>query len=324
MYKIYKILKNKLQNQFSCAKINSIVINTILLGDVDMNDIFSQASSMDITGGKASGETLITKDTVLVGTIAADSSIYIDGGIKGDVFSKNSIQLTGKVDGNMKANDVTITDGAVKGDISSEGNIHVSGNSVIVGNLNGKSLEFNGKIKGSVHINGHAIIRENAVIHGNLSACNFTVDDGAKIIGFVEIIRPTETTGAPTEKIEDIVDFNDIEIPVDAGTPDKSDNVAAPTPAEAAPVSTPLFETVSAAKEEAVEAPVVEPVAPVEAPPAPPALELEIEADEVVAEEEEVTDEKEDGGDSFVDEKQKMLQDLRSRMEKAKKSGQSL
>ncbi len=286
-----------------------------------MNDIFSQASSMDISGGKTAGETLITRDTILVGTIAADSSIYIDGGVKGDVFSKNSIQLTGKVDGNMKANDITITDGAVKGDISSEGNIHVSGDSVIVGNLNGKSLEFNGKIKGSVHINGHAIIRENAIIHGNLSACNFTVDDGAKIIGFVEIIRPTETTGVPTEKIEDIVDFNDIEIPADAGTPNKPTVEEAQV--EAAPASTPLFETVSSAKEDVVVAPVVEevaPAAPVVSEPEP----IEVVIEEPVVEEEPAEEKEEEGSDSFVDEKQKMLQDLRSRMEKAKKSGQSL
>ncbi len=252
-----------------------------------MNDIFNRANSMDLTGGASMEKTSITKDTVLIGTIAADSSIIIDGGVRGDVYSKNSIELKGKVDGNIKANDISISDGAVKGDISSEGNILVSGDSVIVGNLFGSSLEFNGKIKGNVRINGHAIIRENAIIHGNLSACNFTVDDGAKIIGFVEILRPVDVSGQITEKIEDIVDFNDIEIPEDAGVPDASINEVVEAAAEASPTPTPLFSTVSSSKEE--EPVVVAPIEPV-----------------------------------AVDEKQKMLQDLRSRMERAKKSGQSL
>ncbi len=299
-----------------------------------MNDVFSGVNSMDIAGGNSMSKTLITKDTVLVGTIAADSSIIIDGGIRGDVFSKNSIELNGKVDGNMKANDISITDGAVKGDISSQGNILVAGDSVIVGNLFASSLEFNGKIKGNVRINGHAIIRENAVIHGNLSACNFTVDDGAKIIGFVEILRPVEVSGQPTEKIEDIVDFEDIEIPEDAGTPDSTTSSASAEVSEVAP-GTPLFSTVSSGKEELITAPeevVVDTPTPVAAPaPVAEAAVIEAAVEETIEEVDEVSEvataeesDDSDGTESFVDEKQKMLQDLRSRMEKAKKSGQSL
>ncbi len=311
-----------MQKQISYDKIFLIANNSSIQGDVEMNDIFNQATSMNMTGNGSTTKTLITKDTILVGTIAADSSIIIDGGVKGDVYSKNSIELMGKVDGNIKANDVTITDGAVKGDITTEGNILVAGDSVIVGNLFGSSLEFNGKIKGNVRINGHAIIRENAIIHGNLSACNFTVDDGAKIIGFVEILRPVEVSGQPTEKIDEIVDFNDIEIPADAGTPNTASTASAEVPSGA-----PLLTTVpTGGTEEPAE---IEKPAPVivEAP--------EEKVEEVVSEEVETVEEETEetvsedseedgGGDSFVDEKQKMLQDLRTRMEKAKKSGQSL
>ncbi len=283
-----------------------------------MSDIFNQATSMNMTSSGAPTKTLITKDTILVGTIAADSSIIIDGGVKGDVYSKNSIELTGKVDGNIKANDATFSNGAVKGDITTEGNILVAGDSVIVGNLFASSLEFNGKIKGNVRINGHAIIREKAIIHGNLSACNFTVDDGAKIIGFVEILRPVEVSGQPTEKIDEIVDFNDIEIPEDAGTPDNSASAASEVPS-----GTPLLTTVPTPVEESAPAIVEAPV-----PEVAEVVEETVEvADEIPEEVEETSSEEaedSDGSDSFVDEKQKMLQDLRTRMEKAKKSGQSL
>lgn len=246
--------------------------------------------------------TIITKDTVIVGTIAAESSILVNGAVKGDVYSKSAIELTGKVDGNIKANDVQISNGAVKGDVGSEGNILVSGDSVIVGNIIGSALEFNGKIKGNVRIEGHAIIRDNAVIQGNLSAQNFTVDDGAKIIGFVEIIQTAAQGIADDSKIEEIITFDDITIPADAGTAKK----APPAPL------LPVF-----VKEEP------KPVENVFS------LALEDTADEkasvaTATHTPETKKESEEAVEDFADEKQKMLQDLRSRMEKAKKSGQSL
>ncbi len=278
-----------------------------------MSDMFNQVGANDLSAKRTTKETIITEDTVIVGTIAADSSLIISGRIKGDVFSKNSIELQGKVDGNMTANDITITDGAVKGDINSDKNILVSGDSIVVGNLFGRSLEFNGKIKGNVRIDGHAVIRENAVIQGNLSACNFTVDDGAKIIGFVEIIKTAEVTGQPTESIEDIVNFADIEIPSDAGKPEGSE---VPEP-QNENTSLPLFTTVSA-KEELVVAPTEEVVEKEEEKVEEP---KQKETEKV---EEEEKEESSDDDIDFADEKQKMLNDLRSRMEKAKKSGQSL
>ncbi len=275
-----------------------------------MLDMFNQGGTAGFASKPSTNETVITEDTIIVGTIAAESSIIINGGIKGDVFSKNSVELQGKVDGNIKANDVTITDGAVKGDINSNKNILVSGNSVVVGNIFGSSLEFNGKIKGNVRIDGHAVIRENAVIQGNLSACNFTVDDGAKIIGFVEIIKPTEMTDQVNESIEDIVNFSDIEIPQDAGNPSDDSGSSVSEPSEQTEPR-PLFTTVSA-KDELVVAPTEEPAE-------------EKATEDVEPEEEKIEPEAESAGEiDFADEKQKMLNDLRTRMEKAKKSGQSL
>ncbi len=284
---------------------------------IKMLDIFNQTGTDTNTSKPSSNETIITEDTVIVGSIAAQTSIVINGGIKGDVFSKHSVNLQGRVDGNIKANDITITDGAVKGDIVSNKNVLVSGSSVVVGNIFASSFESNGKIKGNVRIDGHAVIRENAVIQGNLSACNITVDDGAKIIGFVEIIKLTEKAGHVGENIEDIVSFSDIEIPTDAGNPDdmgSSDPVDPVTPS-------PLF-TAGSDK--------VEPEISTDDESAEEDIEEQEQEEDEYEDVEDIKEEKsqknsESGGEiEFADEKQKMLNDLRSRMEKAKKNGQSL
>lgn len=87
--------------------------------------------------------------------------------ISGDIGTKGSIRIDGKVEGNIVA----------------EGNITIGESGEIHGNLNGKSITIGGSVKGVVHSHEKLILEAKASVEGDLFAKVLVVEEGARFHG---------------------------------------------------------------------------------------------------------------------------------------------
>lgn len=105
--------------------------------------------------GKTSGgelSTLIGSDAVISGNISLKHSIRIDGQVRGEVSSGETVTIgtTGAVEGNITAGDVVVG-GRVKGSITAGGKTTLEETSVLNGDLRTTRL----------------VVHEGAVFNGN-------------------------------------------------------------------------------------------------------------------------------------------------------------
>ncbi len=99
---------------------------------------------------------IIGEGVTMEGNITAKESLRVEGTIVGDVSSEGIlvISASGKVTGNVKANDIRVA-GAIEGDIESEGRIEVESSGRVMGNIKAKSLviDQNAVFKGQCTMN---------------------------------------------------------------------------------------------------------------------------------------------------------------------------
>ncbi len=95
--------------------------------------------------------TIVGKGTYVEGTLKIDNSIRIDGRIKGDVETNDSLIIgkDGEIEGNVKA----------------------------------KNAIIGGKIVGKLHVEGKVVLESKAIFHGEMKAERLVIDDGAVFDG---------------------------------------------------------------------------------------------------------------------------------------------
>jgi len=106
--------------------------------------------------------------TAKTGNYADGVSIISPGvEIKGDIGTKGSIRIDGKVEGNITA----------------DGNITIGDTGEILGNLNGKAITVGGIVKGIVHSHDKLTLEAKAVVEGDLFAKVLVIEEGARFHG---------------------------------------------------------------------------------------------------------------------------------------------
>ncbi len=127
--------------------------------------------------------TIIGKNTVISGNIKTGDSIVIEGGVDGNVESRGVLKLCGKIIGDVSAAAVHLTSAEVKGNILSDGEVTMDSNSLIIGDVTGKSAEISGSIKGNVDCEGFVRLTETAIVKGNVISSDNEKASGAIIEG---------------------------------------------------------------------------------------------------------------------------------------------
>ncbi len=101
------------------------------------------------------------------------SSISIKGGLSGEEDLMIQGRVEGKID--LKKNNVTVgRTGHIKGDIY------------------GKVISIEGEVQGNLCGEEKIVIREFAVVRGNMRTPRFSLEDGAKFKGSIELIPRME------------------------------------------------------------------------------------------------------------------------------------
>lgn len=129
--------------------------------------------------------TVISRNTIIDGSIRSFANINIDGSVKGDVKITKNINVTGKVVGDIECNNSVMTGASMQGSIASKGQVQLDRDSIILGDITAQYLDLNGKIKGNIEVGGKAEFKTDAVVLGNITASTITVLDGATIQGYV-------------------------------------------------------------------------------------------------------------------------------------------
>ncbi len=99
-----------------------------------------------------------------------------------------SISLKGELSGEE---DLMIQ-GRVEGKIDLKSNVTVGRNGHIKGDIYGKVISIEGEVQGNLFGEEKIVIRESAVVRGNMRTPRFSLEDGAKFKGSIDMIPRKE------------------------------------------------------------------------------------------------------------------------------------
>ncbi|MCM1307631.1 MAG: polymer-forming cytoskeletal protein [Butyrivibrio sp.] len=133
--------------------------------------------------------------------VSDETAIITPGlSIKGDINSAGSIELLGKVEGNVTCKGKLVVSGTIKGnsasadffsdkaditgDITCNGPAKIGSGSVIIGNLVATSAVIAGAIKGDIDVQGPVIVDTTAIVMGNIKSKLVQINNGAVIEGY--------------------------------------------------------------------------------------------------------------------------------------------
>ena len=130
---------------------------------------------------------IITKGTMITGSIGTDGALLVLGTVTGDISCEGKLTISGKVTGNSFATDVFVNSQRVEGNISCSGTLKVSQGTVIIGDIFAGAAAIGGAVKGNLDINGPVILDSTAVIKGNIKAKSVQLINGAVLEGFCSL-----------------------------------------------------------------------------------------------------------------------------------------
>lgn len=131
--------------------------------------------------------TVITKGTIIEGSITSDGSLEVMGTIHGDIDCLGKLSIIGEVVGNAMASEVYVNTKRLEGSINSEGSVKISDGTVVIGDVTASSGVIAGAVKGEIDINGPIVVDSSAVIKGNINAKSVQINNGAVIDGFCSL-----------------------------------------------------------------------------------------------------------------------------------------
>lgn len=129
--------------------------------------------------------TVISRNTIVNGSIRSFANVNVDGSIKGDVKITKNINITGKIVGDIECNNSIMAGASMQGNVASKGQVQLDRDTILLGDITAQYLDLNGKVKGNLDIGGKAEFKTDAVVLGNITASTITVLDGATIQGYV-------------------------------------------------------------------------------------------------------------------------------------------
>ncbi|MBP5282341.1 MAG: polymer-forming cytoskeletal protein [Lachnospiraceae bacterium] len=126
---------------------------------------------------------VITAGMRVKGDILSNGSADVFGEVYGNVQVKGKLNVTGKIAGNSKAEEILADGARINGDVISDGSVRIGYGTVVVGNVEGTEAVIAGAVKGMIDIKGPVIIDETAVVLGNVKAKSIQINNGARMEG---------------------------------------------------------------------------------------------------------------------------------------------
>ena len=145
----------------------------------------SAKQTMEVNPESISDETtVITEGTSINGDINADGSIDIRGRIGGNVTCNGKLVITGILEGNSNSSEFFADAAKIQGEVNSTGTVKIGIGSVVIGNITAASAVIAGAIKGDIDVQGPVVVDTSAVIMFNIKSRSVQINNGAVIEGF--------------------------------------------------------------------------------------------------------------------------------------------
>lgn len=143
-------------------------------------------------GSDSVGNTVISEETEINGSITSRGNITVNGKVIGDITSEANIKITGLVEGDLKGKSVEIHSGKVKGNIISKSTVIISEKSAVEGDIQCDRLDLNGSVIGNSQVSNSSSLGKEAVIYGNITSQNLSIQEGAIVNGAVKVSKQAE------------------------------------------------------------------------------------------------------------------------------------
>ena len=157
--------------------------NNLYTGNIGADTVTVESNSA-LPAESTSETTVISKGTVINGSIISDGSLEVFGTVNGDISCIGKLSISGVVKGKSSAAEVYLHTDRLDGGITSKGCVKIAPGTVVIGDIAASSCVVAGAVKGNLDVNGPVVIDSTAVIKGNVSSKGIQINSGAVIDGF--------------------------------------------------------------------------------------------------------------------------------------------
>ena len=157
--------------------------NNLYTGDIGADTVTVETHT-DVSGEASSTATVISKGTVINGSIVSDGALEVLGTVNGDISCLGKLSISGVVKGKSSAAEVYLHTNRLDGGITSKGCVKIAAGTVVIGDITAASCVVAGAVKGNLDVNGPVVVNSTAVIKGNISSKGIQINSGAVIDGF--------------------------------------------------------------------------------------------------------------------------------------------
>lgn len=157
--------------------------NNLYTGDIGADTVTVETHT-DVSGEASSTATVISKGTVINGSIVSDGALEVLGTVNGDISCLGKLSISGVVKGKSSAAEVYLHTNRLDGGITSKGCVKIAAGTVVIGDITAASCVVAGAVKGNLDVNGPVVVDSTAVIKGNISSKGIQINSGAVIDGF--------------------------------------------------------------------------------------------------------------------------------------------
>ena len=157
--------------------------NNLYTGDIGADTVTVESHPGEIAEADGS-TTVISKGTVIQGSIVSDGSLDVYGTVNGDISCLGKLSISGAVKGKSSAAEVYLHTNKLDGGITSKGCVKIAAGTVVIGDIAASSCVVAGAVKGNLDVNGPVVVDSTAVIKGNISSKGIQINSGAVIDGF--------------------------------------------------------------------------------------------------------------------------------------------
>lgn len=142
-----------------------------------------RAMEMNVSREAVDETSVITAGMTITGDVISEGSLDIIGKVNGNIDIMGKLNITGHINGNSKAAEIYAEGAKINGEVVSEGAVKIGASTVIVGNITAASAAIAGAVKGDIDVRGPVILDTSAIVMGNIKSKSVQINNGAVIEG---------------------------------------------------------------------------------------------------------------------------------------------
>ncbi|MCR5101006.1 MAG: polymer-forming cytoskeletal protein [Butyrivibrio sp.] len=171
---VYETSDNKAQNDMEmAATLNTAAENNN--GGIENMSLDQKTPTDEVAS--------ITEGMVVNGDIETTGSLDIVGKVVGNVSSLGKLNVSGEIEGDSKAAEFYADSARIAGEVRSDGSVKVGQSTVIIGNIYATSAVIAGAVRGDIDVHGPVVLDTTAIVMGNIKSQSVQINNGAVIEG---------------------------------------------------------------------------------------------------------------------------------------------